>query len=72
MKIAKTIIKGFSERLVIKTFKTNQAGHEFLNKQNSNDWHEYTGKLDKPGTYVFAGGEWRNVKTIDPSALAHM
>jgi hypothetical protein len=71
MKIKRMSKDGWKQRLIIKTFATSQAGHEFLNKQPNNDWQVYEGDL-KSGTYVFAGGEWRNVKTIDPSALAHM
>jgi len=63
---------GFKERLVVKSFKTSDAMYKFLGTgSNSMDWKESNKGL-KAGTYVFAGGEWRNIKSIDPSALAHM
>jgi hypothetical protein len=71
MKIKRVSKDDWKERLVIKTFATSQAGHEFLNKQTNNEWQVYEGDL-KSGTYVYAGGEWRNVKDVDRSALAHM
>ena len=58
------------ERLKIKQFKTAEAMHKWLNKQDNNDWALYDGPL-KPGTYARAGGEWHNVKGMDPSLLAH-
>jgi hypothetical protein len=56
------------QRMIIKSVPD---AHGFLNKQYDNTWSIYEGPL-KAGIYVFAGGEWRNVKSIDPSALAHM
>ena len=58
-------------RLIIKSFKTSDLMHKFLNTaDNACHWKESTRGL-KNGTYAFAGGQWHNVKTIDPSALAH-
>ena len=74
--VRKTNRNGFKERLQIKGFKTSDAMHKFLNKQTSNDWQE-TGdgsliSMLKPGTYAYASGRWHNVKTLDPSTLAHI
>lgn len=59
------------QRLVVKGFKTSDAMYKFLNSQFDNRWQEYDGEL-KPGKYAFAGGQWHNVKTLDPSILAHI
>jgi hypothetical protein len=75
--------RGFRERMTIRGFKTIDDMHKFLNAQNNNDWKitgvpDYSGHFDpklaalKPGIYAYAGGEWHNVKTIDPSVLAHI
>lgn len=61
----------FKQRKTVKTFKSGQAMHEFLNKQDNNDWRESKEDL-KAGTYVFVGGHWQNVKSLDASALAHI
>jgi len=62
---------GFKERLHIKSFKTSEAMHKFLNKQTDNTWRE--SKHDfKSGIYAFAGGQYHNVKSLDPSVLAHI
>lgn len=74
---------GFKERLQIKGFKSSQAMHDFLNKQSDNTWQvnsepDYYGAFKpelaalKPGKYAFAGGQWHNVKSLDPSILAHI
>lgn len=59
------------ERMIVRGFRTSQAMHEFLNRQHDNSWTEYDGDL-KPGTYARAGGQWHNVKSLDPSILAHV
>lgn len=62
------------ERMTIRKFKTSEAMHKFLNTgDNAHNWHE-TGESDptKPGTYAWAGGAWHNVKSLDPSVLAHI
>jgi len=59
------------QRQIVKTFKSSEAMHEFLNKQDNNDWRESKEDL-KAGTYAFAGGRWHNVKNLDASALAHI
>ena len=71
MKITKLIGKWNKSRKIIKSFKTNQAGHNFLNKQSNNDWSVYNGEL-KAGKYAFAGGQWHNVKSLDAFVLAHI
>ena len=67
---------GLRERLIIKTFPYRDDMHRFLAEgDNALVWHEIS-KLkqtfpDKAGTYVFAGGEWRDVKKLDSLTLAH-
>ena len=58
------------QRMTIKTFKTSDDMHKFLNKQTDNNWRESDKGLTA-GVYAYAGGQWLNVKSIDPSALAH-
>jgi hypothetical protein len=76
--IYKTNNKMRGERLQVKTFKTSQGKHIFLNKQTDNEWHERPtvfGGLTSPtkrGTYARAGGGWHNVKSLDVSVLAHI
>lgn len=65
------------DRLVIKGFKTSDAMHTFLNAGgNGLDWRPTTERPEfasfKPGTYAYAGGAWHNVKSLDPSILAHI
>ena len=61
----------FKQRKTVKNFKSAQEMHEFLNKQDNNDWRESKEDL-KAGTYAFAGGSWQNVKSLDASVLAHI
>jgi len=74
---------GFKTRLHIKGFKSSDAMHEFLNKQANNQWvinsePDYLGGFNeelaklKGGQYAYAGGQYHNVKTLDPSILAHI
>lgn len=74
---------GFRERLHIKGFKTSEDMYKFLNKQVDNTWNinsvpDYYGGFNetlaklKPGTYAMAGGEWRNIKSLDHCILAHI
>ena len=56
------------ERLVIKSV---HDAYGFINKQYDNKWVIYDGPL-KAGTYAFVGGQWHNVKSLDPSILAHV
>jgi len=58
-------------RTKIKAFKTNQALHEFLNKQD-NSWKVSAKENFKSGLYAYAGGQWHNVKSLDASILAHI
>ena len=70
------------QRMTIKGFKSARAMHEFLNAQTNNTWQhnsepDYFGNISatadlKPGTYAYAGGQWHNVKSLDPSVLAHI
>lgn len=66
------------ERIRVKTFKDSNAMFEFLNKQSDNTWriNEQLGIFKtlphKNGNYAYAGGQWHNVKTLDPSALNHI
>ena len=75
---------GLKERLVIKGFKTSDDMHKFLNAgANSLQWQELENfplltnqqvpkLVEKAGTYAYAGGQWHNVKSLDPSILAHI
>lgn len=61
-------------RLTIKGFKTSDAMHAFLNTGDNaapGKWRESTKGL-KAGVYVYAGGAWHNVKSLDSSVLAHI
>jgi len=64
------------ERMQVKTFKYADDMHGFLNKSdNALHWREVRQELGEPtkrGWYVWAGQAWHNVKTLDPSALAHL
>lgn len=69
------------ERYIVKGFKCLQTMHKFLNSQTGfshNHFIEHTPNglyrdvPQKSGTYVFAGGQYHNVKTIEPSSLAHL
>jgi len=64
---------GLKYRVKVRAFKYSQDMHEFLNKQHDNAW-TVMDKPEKSGTYVERGipSELLNVKSIDPSALAHM
>jgi len=73
--VRKTInTSGFKYRVKVRSFKYSEDMHKFLNKQDNNDWSV----MDKPvksGTYIERGlnpVELLNIKSIDPSALAHM
>ena len=70
--IKKMEYNGLRARIIIKSFKTNDAMHKFLNSQYDNKWSEATGEIEKPGTYAFVGGNWRNIKELDPCLLAHV
>lgn len=62
-------------RLVIKGFRSGQDMHKFLNNQSDNSWREVKSPSIAsllPGTYVFVGGIWQNVKHINKSLLAHI
>jgi hypothetical protein len=75
------------ERMQVKAFKYADDMHAFLNKDdNAHKWRECIdqtkthpgawGACDetklKPGRYAFAGGQWHNVRSLDPSVLAHI
>ena len=64
----------WKQRLHIKSFKTSDEAHGFLNKQYDNNWsiasNEHQNK--KSGIYAFAGGQWHNVKDLDSSILNHI
>ena len=73
MKITKTVkIGGLCRtRKIIRLCRTDEDGHNFLNKQPNNDWQVYDGDL-KAGKYAYCGGQWHNVKSLDSSVLAHV
>lgn len=58
-------------RMEVKTFRTAQAMHTFLNKQYSNDWSECTGDGWRAGIYMPLAGTWKNVKEVTPFLLTH-
>ena len=75
------------ERMTVKGFKTSEAMHGFLNTEdNALRWRQTIdqtkthpgayGACDetklKPGKYAWAGGQWHNIKSLDPSVLAHI
>ena len=66
------------ERIRVRAFKDSEAMNGFLCSQYDNSWKVNSGVLvgaelpHKPGTYAFAGGRWHNVKSLDPSILAHI
>ena len=45
--------------------------HKFLNKQYDNTWKVYDGLL-VAGTYAYVGGNWVNIRKLDPCLLAHV
>lgn len=61
-------------RLKVRHFKYAQDGHKFLNTgDNGLKWRETKAfEPTKTGTYVYAGEQWHNVKTMDPCVLAHI
>ena len=62
----------FQDRLHIKGFCSSDEMHRFLNKEdNACRWHESRRGL-KPGCYVMAGGDLRDVRSLDAGALAHL
>lgn len=72
------------ERLHVKAFKSANLLGDFLAKQDGNLWKSNieTGEPvmtylkvtvpEKTGVYASAGGNWHNVKTLDPCVLAHV
>lgn len=62
------------ERLKVKRFQSADAMHKFLNTgDNTLHWRQTSGTDPvKPGTYAWAGGQWHNVKDLDPTVLAHI
>ncbi len=80
-----TLIRSYSlriERVKVKAFKDSDTMHKFLGTgANALTWREVSGDeyangLRKAGVYIERGigksHEFLNVKSIDPSALAHM
>lgn len=65
---------GFKERLHVKSFASSELAHGFLNKQYDNNWQIAPAihADKKAGIYAIAGGVWHNVKSLDPSLLAHI
>lgn len=63
------------QRMIIKGFRTSEARESFLKKNDHGmegpHWKPVCGDA-KPGTYAMVGGEWRNVKSLDRSLLAHI
>lgn len=66
-------------RLHVKAFKNGNGLGAFLCRQSDNSWQECSAEKQdaqkypvKTGVYAFAGGQWHNVKNLDPSILAHV
>jgi len=59
-------------RMRIRNFKTSDAMYKFLNKGDTALHWKVSDRGLKSGTYVFCGGEWHNVKGLDPSILAYV
>lgn len=71
---------GLKERLMVKAFKNSNALGDFLTKQDK-PWRAIVAGQNsylnvpyptKSGTYAAAGGQWHNVKNLDPCILAHI
>lgn len=67
------------ERLHIKAFKTPETMLDYLDENDGwsmvrADALTYLRKPypTKSGVYAAAGGDWHNVKKLDPSILAHV
>ena len=59
-------------RMKIKTFKTSRTMYKFLQTgSNALKWRQSDKRL-KTGVYAYAGGQWHNVRSLDPSALNHI
>lgn len=67
------------ERLHIKAFKESDKMYDYLSKNDG--WNivqpDSLTYLRKPypaksGIYAAAGGDWHNVKKLEPSVLAHI
>ncbi len=60
-------------RVKVRAFKHSDDMHKFLSKQTDNRWRIMQSPV-KSGTYIERGlpSELINIKSIDPSALAHM
>ena len=54
---------------IIRAFRTDEERCAFLGKQD-NTWAACDLGLPT-GRYIYAGGEWHNVKNLDASVLAH-
>lgn len=68
---------GWKERLIIKSFKYAEDMYKFLNKQDNNNWAEIKKEYieyypEKSGVYAMVGGQWTNVKKLDPNILVHV
>jgi hypothetical protein len=59
----------FANRLEVRGFHTLQDRDNFLNTRD-NSWRVSSRNL-RPGTYAYAGEQWRNIKTLDRLALTH-
>lgn len=85
--LAYSLLSGscFNTRMKVKSFKTELERMEFMEKNDNGPnlmnlphwifpdqvadvrWHGVT----KSGTYIFVGGRYQNIKSLDPSVLAH-
>lgn len=75
------------ERMQVRSFRTADAMHKFLNDgDNALKWRQCVNQKEthpnrpeavdetklKSGKYAWAGGQWHNVKDLDPTVLAHI
>lgn len=61
------------ERMTVKQFADKNAMWAFQNRQSDNAWREPGEHVPlKAGKYAYAGGQWLNVKGLDPYFLAHI
>ena len=69
------------DRYIVKGFKCLQTMHKFLSSQTGcfhNQYIEHTpdgayrGVPQKSGTYAYAGGQYVNIKKLEPWQFAHV
>lgn len=80
------VVKGtttstLNDRYIVKGFQTSHAMHKFLNNQRISVGSQYVEHTtdgvfrdvpQKAGTYVFLGGQYKNVRNLSAVELAHV